>query len=77
MSKRRSAAILTSLIFAAASVVAQGSRPELGSEAPDFTLESSSGEKYSLSQLRGEKKGIGISFSGPPIESRWPSVAER
>lgn len=45
-------------------VGADGARPKIGDQAPDFTLVSSGGENVTLSSLRGQKKVLLIFFRG-------------
>ncbi len=60
-----SAAILSAFVLSGVPAAgAEGIRPELGSVAPDFTLETASGTSYSLSQLSGEKNALIVFFRG-------------
>lgn len=63
------AVVLTGLTMSTGDAVADDSAPAaeriaVGHQAPDFTLESSAGDTYNLSELRGEKNVLLIFFRG-------------
>lgn len=58
------AGITAASLSAAAETPSQADRIEVGQEAPAFSLASSDGETYSLSDLRGEKNLVLVFFRG-------------
>lgn len=52
------------VFLAAAAAAEEGQGPEVGDPAPEFTLESSAGESYSLSAEQGENKVLVVFFRG-------------
>lgn len=52
------------VLSASAAPAADGARPAVGDEAPDFSLPSSDGETVTLSSMRGQKKVLLVFFRG-------------
>ena len=56
--------LLLGLLVAGTAAADNAVRPEVGQEAPGFSLESSAGETHELKQLRGEKNLVVVFFRG-------------